>query len=1003
MKSRKTTAIIALILLITLTIQVNTIFANETNQNTKQNTEIQTQNITTYQELSDTMNKIQNTKPSKYQINLKKDNYTLTHQIQWENSNTSLIINGQGSTLDGKHNHTFLKIDPNTRVLLANMTITNTKNNTDAAIYNLGNLTLQNVTIKNCQITGTTLGGGAINNRGNLTINNSNLENNTAINGGAIYNLKGMKTLTLLTINNTNFTNNNATIGSCLYNFQGNEVIIDNCIFEENYANDCIIYANPNSGVLQINNSKIIRNTIQENLIITHAQTKIENTQIHNNTQDTIIKSLKTLKIKNTTITDHITNTIILNMGDLNLEQSQISQNNAKDNAIINNNTMSITNSTLYDNNLGKSLLNSINGIAQLENNKFINNTSNSLFIGTVDTFTKVINNTYRSNKLTNTTLTLETTPNYNNNTYTFNYYDNKIINLTLNTNPVYNTTINTGYIEVKYNNISTKTYVNSSNVLIKLDINSTINFNIRYVDDNNFISSDYKTILLQVNTPSYYINTTGSSAYNFKDYINYHVNIVNNGTSDGYNITIANIIPENVEIINTTENMSENSWKIDKLEIGEVKNLNITLLAKKASNMTITPTINKYQNSTQTLKIQYLTPHYNIKLNTSSVMYGDNIANRIRITNTGYGIGYNLNIRLTFDNHILIWNINEIGVNKTIILNDTTLIQKIGQIKTTIDITDTLKNHQNITTSFEIKKPIIEFRKIITNPASTINITAILHGVNTSKLSGKAVFKLNNKTMPGVVKIKENTVILTNYTVSSGIQYLMNNLSIIYANKNLKVENKTLLQIEKLEVKIKLDDNITITQGKSTKFIIKILDKNNNPVIKGRVVLKINKNSLKDNRSKVIYLDVKDGIAELEYIIPSDFCKKHYRFDVVYGENNMYKIAHSNTTLTTISQNMYVTMSNSTFKRNTKYILYLNLTGNITGLPIHGGNFVVKINGKTMTPKISVKSTQIKVDIDTTLFSSIKSITFCYSGNEVYNPRKVTTNLDETFIGILN
>ena len=52
-----------------------------------------------------------------------------------------------------------------------------------------GNLTLENITLKNGKAngSGTDQNGGAIYNEGTLTIQNSNIENNMAVNGGGIY------------------------------------------------------------------------------------------------------------------------------------------------------------------------------------------------------------------------------------------------------------------------------------------------------------------------------------------------------------------------------------------------------------------------------------------------------------------------------------------------------------------------------------------------------------------------------------------------------------------------------------------------------------------------------------------------------------------------------------------------------------------------------------------------------------------------------------------------
>ena len=79
------------------------------------------------------------------------------------------------------------------------------------AIWNSSTLTLNNVTIQNCQAlnTGSDQGkGGAIlNNGGTLTINGGTFQNNTSLDGGAIHNKSGAT----LTINSGTFTGNSTT------------------------------------------------------------------------------------------------------------------------------------------------------------------------------------------------------------------------------------------------------------------------------------------------------------------------------------------------------------------------------------------------------------------------------------------------------------------------------------------------------------------------------------------------------------------------------------------------------------------------------------------------------------------------------------------------------------------------------------------------------------------------------------------------------------------------
>lgn len=83
-----------------------------------------------------------------------------------------------------------------------------------------GNLTLENITLKNGKAngSGTDQNGGAIYNEGTLTIQNSNIENNMAVNGGGIYINKDAGACVL---DNTTITDCEATSaggGVCIFN-----------------------------------------------------------------------------------------------------------------------------------------------------------------------------------------------------------------------------------------------------------------------------------------------------------------------------------------------------------------------------------------------------------------------------------------------------------------------------------------------------------------------------------------------------------------------------------------------------------------------------------------------------------------------------------------------------------------------------------------------------------------------------------------------------------------
>ena len=129
--------------------------------------------------------------------------------------------------------------------------------------------------------------------------------------------------------------------------------------------------------------------------------------------------------------------------------------------------------------------------------------------------------------------------------------------------------------------------------------------------------------------------------------------------------------------------------------------------------------------------------------------------------------------------------------------------------------------------------------------------------------------------------------------------------------------------------------------------------------------------------------------------MIPYDFVNSEYRFDVIYGENNMYNGCSANTKLKIIKQDIIVEILNSTYMVGDKFMVFIDIKANNTKLPIYGGNYALKINSKTLLDKVHLTNSSISVCFDNLNFSSINSITFCYSGNSAYNSKKVVENLN--------
>ena len=188
--------------------------------------DIITTNVNNYDELINSINKAKYILTPQYIINLNKGDYNATKTIVWKSfSNSNLIINGNGITLNGQNKCQFIKIGTNSKLTLNNIILTNfTAQEDGGAINNNGELTITESTLNNN--TAQEDGGAINNNEGELTITESTLQQNTAQwYGGAIYNWKGD-----LTITESTLTENTAGYGGAIHNNEGELTITESTL-----------------------------------------------------------------------------------------------------------------------------------------------------------------------------------------------------------------------------------------------------------------------------------------------------------------------------------------------------------------------------------------------------------------------------------------------------------------------------------------------------------------------------------------------------------------------------------------------------------------------------------------------------------------------------------------------------------------------------------------------------------------------------------------------------
>ena len=96
--------------------------------------------------------------------------------------------------------------------------------------------------------------------------------------------------------------------------------------------------------------------------------------------------------------------------------------------------------------------------------------------------------------------------------------------------------------------------------------------------------------------------------------------------------------------------------------------------------------------------------------------------------------------------------------------------------------------------------------------------------------------------------------------------------------------------------------NDITATAGEQITLTANIND-GDKQINTGKVLFKINGKTIKDANGKVLYVKVVNGIASLNYTIPSDMNAKNYNITAIFTSPNYEKLEDTKTL--TVNQNV--------------------------------------------------------------------------------------------------
>ena len=231
-----------------------------------------------------------------------------------------------------------------------------------------------------------------------------------------------------------------------------------------------------------------------------------------------------------------------------------------------------------------------------------------------------------------------------------------------------------------------------------------------------------------------------------------------------------------------------------------------------------------------------------------------------------------------------------------------------------------------------------------ITSDNSNANITYTLFNMDN-----------NNSQILDNVEVNENKII----TVKLNKKNLTSGNYLIYVNytsdKQYMIEENITFTFNQTIIKEKIIatlNHIKCLAGENIILQASIITTDGELVNNGKVVFKINGKTIKNETTgKVIYVNVVDGIAILEYNIPINWNNKELNISVVYsGTSRYYSARNSTTTIVEVDNEglkVSITPFNESIKRGSNITLHVKVT--INSNPETNGKVVFKINGKTL------------------------------------------------------
>lgn len=475
----------------------------------------------------------------------------------------------------------------------------------------------------------------------------------------------------------------------------------------------------------------------------------------------------------------------------------------------------------------------------------------------------------------------------------------------------------------------------------------------------------DNSTTITDVSTPAVStVNTTQTNTVQATDNVEQSSNNIvadnNNVNTQNTKTSTQSQSSDNQNIVKQTTNTQTSDVQSSDNQVNTISNNTVKTL-KNTDNQTTNDNITKE------------TP--NIKMDNYTSTLRNNVTLNAKIADNATGIAvFKLNGKTISD------KINLVNGTATYVYQLPSNYRAINYTLQVIYSGDDYYTNSTAYSTLSLNKipTTATLNNITSKPGNTITFESIVTNIyNETVANTTVVFKFGGKTV-GNATTDENGKAVFNYVIPTRMNQQSYTINMIskQTSEDLEARQSATVTLTQLATTVTVN-NITTTSGKTVTVTGIVKDENNNPVLSGKAVIKINGKTLAT-------VTVSNGIVNYNYTVPYSSATIR-NISITYANNTKYGGSTSNGYLTINILGTQTSINNITTKPGKTALLNATVI-DANGNAVNGGVVVFKINGTTVG-QANVNNGQAVYSYNVSMINAGKStITATYTTNSKYN-----------------